>query len=255
MPVKIEQVHDRPRRCGLRHKGLYLMGESFSRECGRLPIPLDHCPVCGQRVDPARSAVPGYKGLNVSRAWTIVNLAALREHRECRAAEPEVVQVNGRKRTTLKTRGKSLPCNSCLINTRDTAHMLWVGADNYTPTQFLQEAAEQGISKRIPGLPKDFVLGESVVALASQLAIVSYVADPEHGRQVAVHTPGIFALFMPTHVEYVTDGSETEAELQRYLDRGIQPVRVVVDEDTQAELPMQYPDEARAAAEQAKRDY
>ena len=247
MPVKIPVVHDKPRRCGLRHKGLYLMGPEFSRECGRLPIPLDHCPVCGQRVDPAKSAVPGYKGLNVSRAWTIVNLAALREGRECR--NQQALPSPKRERMVAKE------CRACLINNHATAHMLWVGADNYTPAQFLQEPAEQGVSKRIPGLPKDFKIGESVVALAHQHAIVNYVQDPEHGRLVAVHTPGIFALFVPDRVEYVTDGSETEAELEALLARDIQPVQVVVDEPVQAELKVKYPDEERALAKQAERDY
>jgi len=247
MPVKVEKVHDKVRRCGLRHKGLYLMGGELSAPCGLLPLPLDFCPCCGQKVDKTQSLLPGYDGLNVARAWTKVAGKILRGDKACRFQE--AIPSPKRERTTAKE------CRACVVKQFETAYMLWVGADNYTVAQFLDEAREQGISKRIPALPKDFVIGETVVLLAHAKAIHEFVPVPERGRQEVVYTPGVFAAFIPSHVEYVTDGSETEAELQRLVERDIVPVQVIVDEDRQPALPVRDLEAEAALAKAAAKDY
>ena len=70
--MKIETITNEPRRgCGFRKEGgLYLMGGTSLQSCGKLPIPLEICPVCGQGIKPSRS-------------WTWINGAELIEDVEC----------------------------------------------------------------------------------------------------------------------------------------------------------------------------
>jgi hypothetical protein len=109
--------------------------------------------------------------------------------------------------------------------------LLWVGEKFYpTPYDFSQEAGVMGISRRIPALPKDFKLGETWVFLAHQKACwesrpeTPWVRDPR---------PGIFRIFKPIAVEYVTRGDETPEELEKLRERGITPVKVVPAEEQQ----------------------
>ena len=54
-------VNESERGCGFRKKGgLYLVSEGLAAPCGKLPIPLTVCPVCGQGIKP-------------SRGWTWIN--------------------------------------------------------------------------------------------------------------------------------------------------------------------------------------
>ena len=50
--------------------------------------------------------------------------------------------------------------------------LIWVGEKFYpTPQDFCAEAEKMGISRRIPAVPNDFVLGETWVWLAHRKAI------------------------------------------------------------------------------------
>jgi len=42
-----------------------------------------------------------------------------------------------------------------------------------------------------------------------------------------VFSAGIFSAFVPSAIEYVTKGSETEEELEALVKRGITPIKVV----------------------------
>jgi hypothetical protein len=44
--------------------------------------------------------------------------------------------------------------------------------------------------------------------------------------------PGVFQMFKPTAVEYITKGGETEEELEALVKRGITPVQVKQDDGT-----------------------
>ena len=51
----------------------------------------------------------------------------------------------------------------------------------------------------------------------------SAIAPTEPGADA---TAAVFTLFRPTAVEYVVRGDETDTELERLVERGLQPVRV-----------------------------
>ena len=186
--MQIETIIEKPRRCGKRKPGgLYLRAEGTPAACCRLPIPLDVCPICGQGVKPARG-------------WTWIEAGGLLLDQPCKLDEP---------------------CRACALNPSNEgpplvgkSGLVWVGEKFYrTPAEFIDEAREQGISRRLPALPHGWKLG-TYVFLAHRFAIGG------KGR-------GIFALFRPTRVEYVVKGEETETELEALVKRDITPVRVI----------------------------
>ncbi len=81
----------------------------------------------------------------------------------------------------------------------------------------MREAFEQGVSRRLPHMPKGFVPNQTVVFFAHRHCW----ADMESGEVL----PGVFFACRPHGFEYVVTGEETEEELERYVKRGIQPVR------------------------------
>jgi hypothetical protein len=113
--------------------------------------------------------------------------------------------------------------------------LLWVGEKFYpTPADFNREAAEMGISHRITAIPKDFKLGKTWVFLSHRKAI-SLRIEAEDGTKEEKHYPDIFRIFKPQAVEYVVKGDETPEQLQKLIDWGITPVKVVsITEDSAA---------------------
>jgi len=106
---------------------------------------------------------------------------------------------------------------------------MWVGEKFYkTPQYFSQEAAAQGISKRLPFVPKDFAVGIDWVLLAHAKTLFNSPGGPEL-------KPGIFMAFCPERIEYVVKGSETDEELQAMANRGITLVDVHKWEDRPVE--------------------
>lgn len=182
---------DSKRGCGWRKAGgTYLMGGRETVACGRLPIPLDRCPTCDHGVKP-------------SRGWTWVNGDALLAPTKCPHA----------------------PCRMCLLGREELGRcgLLWVGEQHYaTPQDFMDEAQRLGVSRKIPAVPNDFKLGETIVLMAHRKAIPNPITG--------VFRPGIFTVFRPTAIEYVTKGDETEEFLERLEARDITPVRIVRDE-------------------------
>jgi hypothetical protein len=117
--------------------------------------------------------------------------------------------------------------------------LLWVGEKFYpTPGEFNREALDMGISRRITALPKGFKLGETWVFLAHRKAVhLNYSGTaPEFGDpEDHLYAPGIFRIFKPQAIEYVVKGDETPEELQKLIDRGITPIKVVpITEDSAA---------------------
>lgn len=182
------------RGCGFRKPGgLYLRCEGRGRPCGLLPIPLTVCPCCGG-------------GIKFTRGWTWVDVSKL---------------------ASMKKEGclAGIECGSCpMADARiSKAGLIWIGKQFYeTPEEWMREADEMGISRRIKSVPKDFVLGETWVAVAHVEAIPGS-AHPVETKP----TPGIFRLFRPTGIEYVVRGDETEEELEALVKRGIEPVKVI----------------------------
>lgn len=199
-----------PRGCGFRSKGLYLTllnGKGYG--CGRLPIPLTVCPCCGE-------------GIRRSRAARWIQAGLMLGHPCKFEGTPDVRRCN--------------LCPMMQFKNDTPVLLIWIGSGHYpTPEAFLREANRMGISRKIAALPRGFKLGETWVALAHERAD-SRTVDDEGGNLTAEAVPGIFHLFKPNEVQYVTDGSETEEELQKMKDRGITPVKVIPQDSQGPEL-------------------
>ena len=204
--MQIKTVTDRKRGCGWRKEGgLYMMGGGVFTPCGKLPIPLDTCPCCGAGVKPARG-------------WTWVNADALTKDAPCSLAGD---LKHGYLHETCPLDGRI-----------GRAGLLWIGEAFYkTPGDWTREAQDQGISRRIKAVPRGFEIGETWVLLAHRRAIPATSPDQEP-------EPGIFQVFQPTEIQYVTTGKETEKELEDLWDRGITPIRIKRDE-TQVAMDLQ----------------
>lgn len=187
--MAIEVRRDRVRGCGWREPGgLYLMAGGPSRPCGKLPIPLTTCPCCNAGIKP-------------TRGWSWIDADALLAGVECH--RPRFI----------------VGCGLCpLAQKLGRVGLLWVGGSFYkTPADWTKEAVEQGISRRIPALPKGFKAGETWVLVAHREAI-----DLEDGKKGM----GIFHAFKPTAVEYVVKGTETAEEIEALEKRGITAVTI-----------------------------
>ena len=198
----MEIRREKPRGCGRRKPGgLYLVAPGEGEPCCKLPLKLDVCPTC-------------HAGIKPARGWTWIDgdaflggITCQNPYREdtCPAAQP-----------------------------MGMVGLLWVGEKFYpTPDDFSREALEMGISRRISALPKGFKLGETWVFLAHRKGI-SMCLEAEDGTQEEVFYPAIFRIFKPTAVEYVVRGDETPEELEKLIDRGITPVKVLPAEEAEA---------------------
>jgi hypothetical protein len=119
-------------------------------------------------------------------------------------------------------------CQSCQFNPERMPPkfgLQWVGAKFYpSPGEFLSEARAQGISKRIGQIPKGIKLGETIVLLAHPKVTIK---RPELGDDpLACEGPAIFAAYVPTSIEYVVRGDETDEELEALEARGATLVQV-----------------------------
>ena len=176
------------RGCGYREVGgLYLVADGIWVGCDRLPFPIGHCPVCNE-------------GMKFPRAPREINPARLfGEHQHC-------------------TDEHRPNCSVCQPKD-DIAYLLGVGEKFYKrPGDFVNEALAQGVSKRIPAVPKNLIVGKTRVYLVHKAAMF----DQEDRPQLA-----IFAAFTPQRLEmpiYESDlTDEKRAELEK---RGITPVPI-----------------------------
>lgn len=221
----IEIRHDKRRGCGFRKAGgLYLTCPAIGAGCGKLPIPLTVCPTCNAGIKPSR----GYTWVEADR------LTALRA---C-----------------------GFDTNYCLrcplaSNALGRAGLLWIGEKYYRrPEDWSREANEQGVSRRVPHVPKGFILGRTWVLVAHRKAIQQgctlcqgngHAVEPkptevcpECNGEGYTWTAAIFHAFRPTAVEYVVKGDESEEQLEAMRKRGITPVRILPEStEPQAALP------------------
>jgi hypothetical protein len=206
------------RGCGFRKVGgLYLVCKGIGVPCDRLPIPLDVCPTCGHGIKQGR----GFQ-------WIDVNALVGGEHKDC-------VERN------------YVACPLCDEPEQMTkAGLLWIGEAFYaTPSLFVQEARELGISRRIAKVPRDFKLGETWVLLAHPKTIrlpdcteCKHIASVHTEKQCGVggctckkpnfYKPAVFQVFKPSAIEkIVTDEQAKDTEAMDALrKKGITPVVV-----------------------------
>lgn len=196
---------EKKRRCGYRKiNGLYLVCEGSGFRCERLPCNLEVCPVCSQGIKPSRGFT-----------WIIPN-QLFRDASECKATCPLA--------------------DHCALRFEQKQGLMWVGGGFYKdPDDFIREANEMGISKRIAAVPNDFKLGETWVFLAHKKAGSKKVLMPDTTPEETTHekeVPAVFYIFKPTRIEKIVTETQSkdEAEMQKLKDRDITPV-TVPDED------------------------
>lgn len=237
----VEERIDSKRGCGWRQPGgLYLVSGGEAVACGKLPVPLTICPTCSG-------------GIHFARSWTWVDGDALVAAKICSGARHD-------------------ECSGCLLASATEskqgisigrAGLLWIGESFYkTPADWMREAEKLGVSRRIPAVPREFVLGKTVV-LVAHLKAIKRRCEVCDGRGTVVLRPpglhegddpqgprppwkigctnenceggfvfsaGIFSAFVPSAIEYVTKGAETKEELEALVKRGITPIKVVRNE-------------------------
>lgn len=213
------------RGCGYRKVGgLYMVSERGGMHCGRLPWPLDVCPTCGH-------------GIKQARGWTWIDASQLFAGvTQCQVTLCGLCPVSNAART-----GK--------------AGLIWAGEKFYpTPADFLKEANEMGVSRRIKAIPRGFKVGEHWVLMAhpkgcptgqwhcticdkpavawdNSMDAMQHRLDTGH-HVVEDYKAGIFMVFKPTRFEkIITETMSKDDVLMADLkDRGITPV-VVPDGD------------------------
>lgn len=181
------------RGCGYRKPGgLYMVNASEGKACGRIPFPLIVCSCCGEGFRPSR----GYRWVDGQKILETAPECSFDECKEdCGFREGNEENV-----------GRAI--------------LIWVSPDNYpTPEDFMNEAGNMGISRRISGdqIPRGLIVGKTWIFLAHREAIDVHSDEP---------IPGVFHAFVPEMVEYVVKGSETDVEIANLVKRGITPVQV-----------------------------
>ena len=190
MHPAIVTIHEGARGCGFRKPGgLYLVNRNDGQPCGRIPFELGICPCCGEGFRPSR----GYRWGDGERLLQTAPPCAFEDEcRETCAFRPGNESKVGR------------------------ALLIWVSPEHYpTPHDFMAEADNMGISRRLSGdkIPRGLIVGETWIFLAH--------------REAINEKPGVFWAFVPEAVEYVIRGDETDEDIERLISRGITPVNVV----------------------------
>ena len=192
------------RGCGYRKVGgLYLVAGDLVAPCDRLPIELTVCRCCGA-------------GIKQAKGWTWIQpFKILGDH------GVDNVEENTR---TLCTCGPDCPVcwPSLRFGEHRRAGLIWIGAEHYaTPNEFMAEGLEQGISRRISAIPREFEIGKTWVFLAHPKAIQKrledhpdpevrdqLIADSVFGPADLYDVPGIFSAFKPVRIERIVLQSE-----------------------------------------------
>lgn len=190
------------RGCGYRKVGgTYLAGPLTGDPCHRLPFPLGICPTCKS-------------GIKQTRGWTWVEPVGLLKE-SCDGAYDNA------------------HCGICKVCDPfelcgEQVGLLWVGEKFYSETKdFIKEAVELGISRRIPAVPNDFVLGLHYVFLAHPEALPG--GEPPEYKDAE---PGIFLLWKPERIEKIITQTMSEDKnlMATLTERDITPV-IVPDDD------------------------
>lgn len=207
----IHTSRESARGCGFRKGGgIYLVSGALAEPCPKLPIELHKCPACGGGIKQTR----GFQWITPDPLLDPGPHGSRDHERVCPLGT--AIDWSGGRRCGL----------------------IWIGESFYpTPDAFMDEAGSMGVSRRIQAVPRDFVIGETWVALAHPRAIPG---ECEHGvpvtRGMCSRCPegvpdakwrgGVFTFFRPAAIEYIVKGDETEEELDRLEERGFRLVRV-----------------------------
>lgn len=197
----IRIVNEGSRGCGNRKLGgLYLVFDGPVSSCGKLPIPFEICPCCGEGIRFSRSP----KWIEQpERLWNAY---------DCKRAKFE---------------GGCSACPMSNAYESGPALLIWVGKKYYeTPRKFVQESIAQGISRRIQSVPRGFEVGKTWVLLAHEQAVEinREITDVDEGEPV--YQAGIFGMMKPSRIEIIVTGNESDEEIEKLLERGLTPVKI-----------------------------
>ncbi len=209
------------RGCGYRKVGgLYLCGGGASMHCDRIPFEIVNCPTCGN-------------GLKFSRAWTWLDWLKYAG----RHVQVLDVDAGGTIELPVQFRNdldecRCLPrCPICnpLMNEQPYG-LLWIGEKFYSPENFIKEALQMGVSRRIPAIPNKLKLGKTWVIFA-HIKGCGESTDPE--TRLPVNKPGIIYAFRPTSLELLVWESEATPERLKELEKkNITPI-IIPDGDVE----------------------
>lgn len=196
MSEKIEESFEPARGCGLRViHGLYLFGWGQSVICDRLKLLLEECKVCGQKIEFSR-------GISKLDAYKLFG-----EHENCKCEAGPT-------------------CPICHPEEDGSYFLMWVGSE-YTEESFIEEAKKMGFSKRIPWIPKDFILGKSWLFLAKKNNTEVKLGKIVNKRGRKPMASAIFYAVQPEAIHYLIKEEEaTEKYVQELEEQGITPITV-----------------------------
>lgn len=134
---------EQKRGCGYRKVGgLYLVSGGLGSPCCKLPLALTICPCCGS-------------GVKQSRGWTWIDAGKMFKSGNC-VGDP-------------LTMATCPVVNPALMG---RVGLIWIGEKFYPrPVDFMNEAAKQGISRRLHNVPREFEAGKTWVMFAHPKAI------------------------------------------------------------------------------------
>lgn len=213
--LHVEVSFEHPRHCGFRGPaaggfGIYLIGAGDFEPCERLPFPLEVCLCCGAGIKPARGFT-----------W-IDPITLFARHANPPCTDHVGLEVEG----LVHDHDNCYLCNPAhAVGPR--AGMIWIGNKFYkTGIQFMNEARQMGISRKLPFLPNDFEIGKSVVFLAHRKVYVKY---DEQG--LPMWGQGVFTAFKPIRVDIVVDDVDDvphkAVEIAKRLGKDARLVKVI----------------------------
>jgi len=208
------------RGCGYRHVGaLYLVGSGIHFSCDALPLEITPCPTC-------HFTIPFTRGF----LWVHKDYLWYKTEGHYYSREGCKCHHEGR-----------LFCPICFPNKNieDNALLMWCGSKYYTPDEFVKEAQEMGVSKRIAEIPKDLVLGKTWVLLAHPKVPFWVEGKQQNLKGEAmnerVENPAIFYVFQPQKIEMLIWKSEaTSQHILELKKKGITPIVVPDNEKEHA---------------------
>jgi len=208
------------RGCGYRKVGgVYLVGDGLGYGCDRLPMAIIPCAICGEepRFNQGISRIDPYNlwGQHSSDSDSPPCLDTNITDVVCFPPIASEIFKDGN------------------VSTLDIGmYLQWVGKD-YTAQSFMNEARDMGVSKRIPKIPNDLVIGKSWVYLAKANLVpnTSQAWLPGEVTEKRGYGPGVFYAFKPTAIEMIiTESQDKDGKGGELEKQGIKAV-VVPDND------------------------
>ena len=214
-------AQEKQRGCGYRKvHGTYLCGEGLGASCDRLPFLIKECQCCG--------FIPAF-----SRGIQRLNSRYLLEPIYETLAHADM----GLKKATLS----HLETGNCkdpypktcpICNPQGFYGLMWVGHGFYTPDEFIKEAHEMGVSKRIHKVPKWLEVGKTWILLAHDEVPIVPCKFKENGLNLAVdHVKAIFYAFKPQRIERLIWKSEATSEYIKELEEQGLTLIIIKDGD------------------------